>query len=343
MSISTVNPQVATLTRYRFVAVGSETSVSGIDANDAVLAYVVGKEQVYLNGVLLVRGAGQDYTATNGTSITGLSALAANDVVEVLTFSEFVIANAVDQNLVNAKGDLIVATADNTVTNVAVGANNTVLTADSAEATGLKWATPTGMTNPLTTTGDTIYSSSGTTPARLGIGSTGNVLTVAGGVPSWAAPAAGGGLTLLSTTNLSGPNTQITSINQSYKNLVVWLRNAYANGGSHIFIGASSTTAIAVGISGTSVATRSNIETPIDVGTSSSVTGQNSYFKFHNYADATYGKTFQWYGNANNTAAGAFLVTGVWNSASTVTVLEVSVQGIGVSWSGGQVLIYGEN
>jgi hypothetical protein len=50
-----------------------------------------------------------------------------------------------------------------------------------------------GMTNPMTTTGDTIYSSSGSTPARLGIGSTGQVLTVAAGVPSWATPAAGGG------------------------------------------------------------------------------------------------------------------------------------------------------
>jgi hypothetical protein len=137
MSISTANPQVATLTRYRFVAAGSETSVSGVDANGSVLAYVAGKEQVYLNGVLLVRG--QDYVATNGTSIASLTALAASDVVEVLTFSEFVIANAVDQNLVNAKGDLIVATADNTVTNVAVGANNTMLVADSAQASGVKW------------------------------------------------------------------------------------------------------------------------------------------------------------------------------------------------------------
>jgi hypothetical protein len=60
--------------------------------------------------------------------------------------------------------------------------------------TGSAWANldTTGMTNPMTTTGDTIYSSSGSTPARLGIGSTGDVLTVAGGVPSWAAPAGGG-------------------------------------------------------------------------------------------------------------------------------------------------------
>ena len=48
-----------------------------------------------------------------------------------------------------------------------------------------------GMTNPLTTTGDTIYSSSGTTPARLGIGSTGQVLTVASGLPAWSTPASG--------------------------------------------------------------------------------------------------------------------------------------------------------
>ena len=44
-----------------------------------------------------------------------------------------------------------------------------------------------GMTNPLTTTGDTIYSSSGTTPARLGIGTTNQALGVTGGIPAWQA------------------------------------------------------------------------------------------------------------------------------------------------------------
>jgi hypothetical protein len=69
------------------------------------------------------------------------------------------------------------------------------------------------MTNPLTTTGDTIYSSSGTTPARLGIGSTGQVLTVAGGVPSWATPASSkGSFSLLSTTSLSGSTTTISGL-----------------------------------------------------------------------------------------------------------------------------------
>lgn len=38
----------------------------------------------------------------------------------------------------------------------------------------------------LATTGDMIYSSSGSTPAKLAIGTTGQVLTVAGGLPTWA-------------------------------------------------------------------------------------------------------------------------------------------------------------
>jgi hypothetical protein len=72
----------------------------------------------------------------------------------------------------------------------------------------------------LTTTGDTIYASGASTPARLGIGTTGQVLTVAGGVPSWATP--GGGLTYSawtpSYTNLSvGNGTEVARYAQSGK------------------------------------------------------------------------------------------------------------------------------
>jgi hypothetical protein len=79
--------------------------------------------------------------------------------------------------------------------------------------TGSAWANldTTGMTNPMTTTGDTIYSSSGSTPARLGIGSTGQVMTVAGGVPTWATPAGGGGKLLQLVNNTYSTNFATTS------------------------------------------------------------------------------------------------------------------------------------
>lgn len=52
--------------------------------------------------------------------------------------------NAVQKSTIDAKGDLLVGTADNTITRLAVGTNNYVLTADSAEASGVKWAAAAG-------------------------------------------------------------------------------------------------------------------------------------------------------------------------------------------------------
>ena len=77
---------------------------------------------------------------------------------------------------IDAKGDLLVGTADNTVNKLTVGSNDTVLTADSSTATGLKWATP-----------------------------------------------AAGGMTLLSTTSLSGATTTISGISANYTNLYVYI------------------------------------------------------------------------------------------------------------------------
>jgi hypothetical protein len=53
-------------------------------------------------------------------------------------------SNAIQNAIVDAKGDIIVATAADTPARLAVGANGTVLTADSAAATGLKWAAAGG-------------------------------------------------------------------------------------------------------------------------------------------------------------------------------------------------------
>jgi hypothetical protein len=72
-------------------------------------------------------------------------------------------ANAIQNAIVDAKGDLIAATAADTPARLAVGANGTVLTADSAQATGLKWATPTGAKSySLLNAGGTALTGSGT-------------------------------------------------------------------------------------------------------------------------------------------------------------------------------------
>ena len=128
----------AAIFRYRYTASGGETSVSGIDDNGLTLSYLAGKEQVYLNGVLLARTS--DYTASNGTSITSLAALAANDIVEIITFTAFDLATSIANTLFDAKGDILVATAADTPGKLTVGTNGYYLKANSATATGLEWS-----------------------------------------------------------------------------------------------------------------------------------------------------------------------------------------------------------
>lgn len=53
-------------------------------------------------------------------------------------------ASAIDVTTINAKGDLLVGTANDTISRLAVGTNGHVLTADSAETTGVKWAAAAG-------------------------------------------------------------------------------------------------------------------------------------------------------------------------------------------------------
>jgi hypothetical protein len=152
----------ADIYRYRFTASGGETSKSGLDDNGLTLSYIVGKEQVYLNGVLLVRTT--DYVATNGTSIASLAALTAGDVLEIITFTPFEVANVLSPTLFDAKGDILVATSADTAGKLTVGTDGQVLNADSSAATGLAWVTPVTATSTTTLTNKTLTSPTLTSP-----------------------------------------------------------------------------------------------------------------------------------------------------------------------------------
>jgi hypothetical protein len=83
------------------------------------------------------------------------------------------------------------------------------------------------MATAITTAGDLIKGTGSGTFDRLGIGTAGQVLTVNSGAtaPEWAAPASGGGMTLISTTTLTGASITLSSIPQTYKHLQLVITN----------------------------------------------------------------------------------------------------------------------
>jgi hypothetical protein len=97
--------QQSLMVTYEFVATAGQTTFSGTDANGATLSYVANSISVSLNGVTL--RPGDDYTATNGTSVVLNVAAALNDDLMVIAFAVFNVANAVAKTGDTMTGSLL--------------------------------------------------------------------------------------------------------------------------------------------------------------------------------------------------------------------------------------------
>jgi hypothetical protein len=207
-------------------------------------------------------------------------------------------SNAIQNAIVDAKGDLIGASGADTPARLAVGTNGQVLTADSTAATGLAWATPA------------IY----------------------------------GGMTLLSTTTLSGASTTISSIDGSYTNLVAFIHGVTPAANVSTFIcnpnNASNITDFIRITETTSWALDANQSLPLHAN-GLRTTGVNAMtLTIFNYASAA-NKPFLVTGQASTTGDDrrAVAVSGGIRTSSAITSLVFTMSAS--TFSAGTVLLYG--
>ena len=132
----------------------------------------------------IVRGQAGSSAITHGSGAT---------VKHVLTSNDLTYFNAtLPATLIEAKGDLIAGSAANAADNLAVGANGTVLTADSAQTLGIKWAsaypTQTGNSGKFLSTNGTAVSWETVDAFPSQTGNSGKFLTTNGTTTSWGNP-----------------------------------------------------------------------------------------------------------------------------------------------------------
>lgn len=261
-------------------------------------------------------------------------------------------SNAIQNAIVDAKGDIVAASAADTPARLAVGTDNQRLVAASGEATGLKYVSDTQNT-VIDAAGDLLYGTAADTVARLAIGTAGQVLTVNSGAtaPQWATPAGGGGMTSIASGSLSGASLDLTTISGSYKDLVLILRAATpANDTSVIGRLNNDSTGIYNYISnrqsgGTYSTDSANTATSFPI---TSATGQNPQsgalvMTIFDYANSTGHKQVQLQYNftqntgaiCNNFVAGAY--------RSTTAISRITLTPGSGNWSSGTYILYGVN
>jgi hypothetical protein len=122
--------------------------------------------------VFITGNSGDTFTIVRGRSgSTAITHASGATVRHVLTSNDLDYFNtAIQPATLTAKGDTYIATASGVVTRLAVGTNDQVLTADSTQAKGVKWATPTAL------------------PSQTG--NSGKYLSTDGSTTSWAAAVA---------------------------------------------------------------------------------------------------------------------------------------------------------
>lgn len=213
-----------------------------------------------------------------------------------------------------------------------------------AGTTGTLTETRGGTNQTTYTTGDLLYASALNTLSKRAVGTSGQVLTVSGGVPTWATPASSGGMTLLSTTTLSGSSTTISSISQDYTNLQIIISgvNISANDYPRIDINGTSGAVYVAGQYNTTTSDSTNLyfngASDMKSGNVNNVTVLNIY----NYANTSYYKAInkitQYYNFSTTVYArvdgGAYLSN---TAVTSITILNLS----GATFNAGQVRIYG--
>ena len=155
--IEASSAQQAALITYEYVATAGQTTFSGADANSLTLSYIAGGLIVTLNGVVLKPG--DDYTATNGTSIVLAVAAALNDELNAYAFSSFSVANVYTQSQSDLRYAQTAAANTFTATQTFTGSSSTlgIVLNDAAETTTISATAATGTINYDVTTQSVLY------------------------------------------------------------------------------------------------------------------------------------------------------------------------------------------